>query len=241
MTNVYGLKLPFCTVQICSFVTIDSPPDTRAEVIVNYFRFLEDKLDTHNFRVVMVGDFNTTGFEWNHGLSVPDCHYYSKLKGDAVYTSTCLLNMHQCIDAVGINNFLDLIFSNFSDIGITFLDSGIIKTGTYHNPLVIDIILPLVSPTQNCEYSYRKFSSGGYILLYNILSNYDWSCVYDMNAVDAAVASLNAIVQDAMQQAIPRGFITKSKYPHWFSNALSYDIRKNYFYRCFKKKKSDSL
>jgi hypothetical protein len=102
------------------------PPDTKSEVSVNYsyLRFLENKLDTHNFRVIMAGDFNTHGFDWNRGFSVPDCHYYSKLKGDAVYTSTCLLNLHQCIDAVGSSNLLDLIFSNFSDIGITFLDSG---------------------------------------------------------------------------------------------------------------------
>jgi hypothetical protein len=214
------------------------PPDTKPEVITNYFRSLENKLDTHNFRVIMVGDFNTPGFDWNRGLSVPGCHYYSKLKGDAIYASTCLLNLHQCIDAVDSSNLLDLIFSNFSDIGITFLDSGIIKPDTYHPPLVIDVILPLVSPTQNCDYSYRNYASGDYNLLYNILLAYDWSCVYDTNSVDAAVASLNAVVQDAMEQAIPRVYIKKSKFPHWFSSSLRYYImKKNYFYRRFKKKK----
>jgi hypothetical protein len=65
--------------------------------------------------------------------------------------------------------------------------------------------------------------------------------VYDTNSVDAAVASRNAVVQDAMEQAIPRGFITKSIFPHLFSSASRYYIRKkNYFYRRFKKKKSDS-
>jgi hypothetical protein len=47
------------------------PPDTKPEFITNYFRSLENKLDTQNFRVIMVGDFNTPGFDWNRGLSVP--------------------------------------------------------------------------------------------------------------------------------------------------------------------------
>jgi endonuclease/exonuclease/phosphatase (EEP) superfamily protein YafD len=36
-------------------------PDTKPENIANYFRFLENNLDTHNFRVIMVGDFNAPG------------------------------------------------------------------------------------------------------------------------------------------------------------------------------------
>jgi hypothetical protein len=91
------------------------PPDTKPEIIINYFCSLEDRLDTKNFRVVMVGDFSTPGFDWNRGLSDPDSHYYSKLRGDAIYTSTCLLSLHQCIDTVGSSNMLDLVFSNLGD------------------------------------------------------------------------------------------------------------------------------
>jgi hypothetical protein len=132
---------------------------------------------------------------------------------------------------------LESIFCNFTNIGINFLDSGAIKHDTYHPPLVIDIILLLVSPTENCECSYRKFASGDYILLHNILLTYDWSCVYDTNSVDVAVARLSAIVQDAMEQTIPHGSIIKSKLPNRFSSSLKYYIRKkNYFYRRFKKR-----
>jgi hypothetical protein len=48
-----------------------------------------------NFRVIMVGDLNTPGFDWERALSLQNSHYYSKLKGDAIYTSTCLLNLSQ--------------------------------------------------------------------------------------------------------------------------------------------------
>jgi hypothetical protein len=123
------------------------PPDTKPEVITKYFHSLEDRLDTKNFRAVMVWDFNTSGFGWNHGLSVPDSHYYSKLSGDEIYTSTCLLNLKECIEAVGSSNFLGLVFTNFSDYDINFPDSRIIKTDTYHTSMVIGITLPLVNPT----------------------------------------------------------------------------------------------
>jgi hypothetical protein len=92
---------------------------------------------------------------------------------------------------------LDLMFFDFTDIGITFLDSRIIKPDPYHPPFVTDIILPLASPTQNCEYSCGNFASGENTSLYNILPTYDWSCVYDINSAEAAV------VQNAMEQTVP--------------------------------------
>jgi hypothetical protein len=81
---------------------------------------------------------------------------------------------------------------------------------------------------------------GDYTLHYNILSTYQWSCVYGTTSVNAAVASLNAVVQDAMEQEIPHGIInSQAKFPHQYSSSLRFYIRKkNYFYRHFKNKKS---
>jgi hypothetical protein len=63
---------------------------------------------------------------------------------------------------------------------------------------------------------YRKFSSGDYALLYHILSTTDWSCVYGTSSVDSAVVCLNAVVQDALERAIPRGVLNSHlKFPHW--------------------------
>jgi hypothetical protein len=93
----------------------------------------------------MVGDFNTPGFDWTHGLSLPNSHYYSKLREDAIYTSTCLLNLNQCIDTVGSSNPLDLISSKLSDLRITPVDPGIIKPDNYHPPLLVNIYLPFAT------------------------------------------------------------------------------------------------
>jgi hypothetical protein len=74
-----------------------------------------------------MGDFNTPRFDWKRGVSQANCHYYSKLKGDAIYTSTCRLDLRQRIDAAGSSSLLDLAFTNFSELHINFIDSGIIK------------------------------------------------------------------------------------------------------------------
>jgi hypothetical protein len=92
---------------------------------------------------------------------------------------------------------------------------------------------------QSVVCSYRKFSSGNYALLYHILSTTDCSCVYGTFSVDSAVACLNAVVQDALERAIPRGVINSHlKFPHWYFTSLrSYIKKQNYYYKHFKKRK----
>jgi hypothetical protein len=79
-----------------------------------------------------------------------------------------------------------------------------------------------------------------YTLLYNLLSACDWSSVYETSSVDAAVASLNAAVRGAMEQAIRRDYSCKSKFSHCFSYTLRcYIAKKNYFHCRFEKKPSE--
>jgi hypothetical protein len=70
--------------------------------------------------------------------------------------------------------------------------------------------------------------------------------VYETTSADTVVANLNAAVRGAMEQAIPRVYSRKSKFPPWFSHTLRHYIyKKNYFHRRFKNKpitfKTDSL
>jgi hypothetical protein len=210
------------------------PPDAKPENIARYFRFLEDNLDTHNFRVIIAG------FDWKRGLPLPNSHYYCKLKGEAIYTYMCLLNLNQCIVTDHTSNLLDLIFSNLSDLDITPVDPGLIKPDNYHSPLIINVSLPLSNCSQSVVSSYHKFSSGNYALLYHILSTTDWSCVYGTSSVDSAITCLNAVVQDALECAIPRSVINSHlKFPHWYSTSQrTYIKKKNYYCGRLKKKEN---
>jgi hypothetical protein len=76
-------------------------------------------------------------------------------------------------------------------------------------------------------------------MLYNALSTYDWSSLYNEASVDTAVARLNAVVTQATDLAPPSGYIKKHKYPAWFSGKLKACIKKkNYFSRRYKKYKA---
>jgi hypothetical protein len=70
------------------------------------------------------------------------------------------------------------------------------------------------------------------------LAIYDWSSLYNETSVDAAVYILNVAVTQAIDLAVPSGHIKKHKYPNWFSGKLKVYIKKNYFYRRYKKYKA---
>jgi hypothetical protein len=77
------------------------------------------------------------------------------------------------------------------------------------------------------------------LLLYDSLLDSDWSCVLHENSVDSAVNNLTATVSKAIDLAIPFVKANISTYPHWFSKLPKYYIKKNQFFKKFKKSKSN--
>jgi hypothetical protein len=92
------------------------PSDTKPEVIIGYILHLKNTLDTNNTHVILLRDFNVPSFNWASGTPLPKCHYYSKLKGDTIYTSTCLLVLSRCVEAVDTRKMLDLVIANFTEL-----------------------------------------------------------------------------------------------------------------------------
>jgi hypothetical protein len=113
------------------------PPDALPTTIVNYFSFLESKLDTINYGIILLGDFNTPSFNWECRLPLPKCCYYSTLNRDALYTSTCFLDVALIIDFAHCYSLLHHVFTKFDISGATFADVGMGKTGMYRRPMVI--------------------------------------------------------------------------------------------------------
>jgi hypothetical protein len=71
-------------VEIPAFDCVNLPPgnnyffrDTKPEVTTDCGHIL----DTNSFKVVLLGDFNSPGFNWESGPRLPSWHYYSNLKG----------------------------------------------------------------------------------------------------------------------------------------------------------------
>jgi hypothetical protein len=147
--------------------------------------------------------------------------------------------LSQRIDTVCSSNLLELIFFYLHYLGITLVDSVLIKPDNYHPLLLININLLFATFIQNYLYSYRKFSYGDYTLLYNILSIFDWSCVNGTTPFDFTVACLNATVQNTMEQAISREIVNANwKYRHWYFGSLGIILRKGIVFTDVNKRRS---
>jgi hypothetical protein len=73
--------------------------------------------------------------------------------------------------------------------------------------------------------------------------DYYLSCEYGTTYVAVAVASLNAVIQDIIEQTIPCGIIdSKSKFPHWCFISFRFYIRKkNYFVDVLKRRNATAF
>jgi hypothetical protein len=89
-------------------------------------------VDTNNFHVILLGDINAPGFNWESRSPLPHCHSYSK--GDAKYTSAHLLGLRQCVKVLTAINLLDLVFANFTDLKSVPTNFGVVTPDTYHPP-----------------------------------------------------------------------------------------------------------
>jgi len=87
----------------------------------------------------------------------------------------CLLGFSQHNYSCNSGNVLDLVFSNFTDVSVNYDIHVLVSPDTYHPPFVTEVQIPIRKSNQLCNISFRKYSSGGYLLLYNTLTTYDWS------------------------------------------------------------------
>lgn len=151
-------------------MTFGNPVVTRLSKITSTFYNTE----WFCFRILMSLVSNR-----NRGLSSPNCHFYTKLKGDLVNSINYFLGLNQHNYADIGSNLLDLVFSNFADLSVDHVEYGLVQPDHFNPQCQFDFL--------NCNISYKRFSPGDYAVLYNALSNYDWSSLYNETAVDAIV------------------------------------------------------
>jgi hypothetical protein len=161
----------------------------------------------------LLGDFNVPGFDWANGFPQANSHYYTKIRGDVVHSAACYLGLSQYNLTIQKNNLLDLVFANFFCVNVTISNFDLVEPDVFHPSLVIDLSNTIVFSHSQPTRLSRDYARGDYFLLYNILSSYDWSCVYNKSSSDSAVNQLKSVVTDALNLAIPNKFSRKSKFP----------------------------
>jgi hypothetical protein len=146
-------------VATCLLAIIISPLMLRSILLKITLIFRKYK-DTLNYRVLLLGDFNVPGFDWNSGLPSPNCHFYTKLKGDVIHSATCFLGLSQLNYSDSGSNLLDLVFSYFADLTVAHPVNGLVQPDNFHPPFIIDCSMPVRLTKQNCNILYKRFSSG---------------------------------------------------------------------------------
>jgi hypothetical protein len=73
--------------------------------------------------------------------------------------------------------------------------------------------MPVRCHKQSCNTSFKRYSTGDYAVLYNALSSYDFSFLYNEILIDATHNRLNITVMKVIVSAIPSNFklIRKNK------------------------------
>jgi hypothetical protein len=51
------------------------PPDCKATIIDTYLQSLEQNLNAHQYRVIMLHDFNVPNYNWTKGAPLPNSYY----------------------------------------------------------------------------------------------------------------------------------------------------------------------
>jgi hypothetical protein len=172
-------------------------PECDVKIIENYLNLLEQNLNTCQYRVIMLGDFNVPRYNWLNGTQLSNCHYYNKIKGNLIYATSCFLDLNQPNNYISSSALLDLVFTNINDLCVSLSYYPMVAPDNYHPPL-INFRFPTYFLTAR-----RNYGQEDYLLLYNTLSNYDWSCIFNENSVDSAVYNLTSSVSEAINDAIP--------------------------------------
>jgi hypothetical protein len=195
------------------------------KIIENYLNSSEVNLNSHLYRVVMLGDFNVPNFDWLNGTSFSNSYYYNKIKGNSLYTTLCFLGLNEHNNCVPNSALLDLVFTNISKLSVSISYYPLVAPDNYHPPLVLAFKL-IFHSQYTMLVPRRNYEKGDYLLLCDTLLNSDWSCVLNENSVDSAVNNLMATVSEVFDLAIPFVKPNNSTYPHWSYKLLKYYIKK---------------
>jgi hypothetical protein len=154
-----------------------------------------------------------------------------KLKN--VHTTSYFLGLSQH-NNLALGAPLDLVFTNINDFCVPVSDYTMVAPDNYHHPLHVDLKLTVdYQPTFSTP--RHSYNQGDYVLLYNTLSNCDWSNVLDENYVDFVVYNFIVGVFEVINEAIPPVQPRPSNSPYWFSKSLIYYIKNKISFKKYKK------
>lgn len=100
-----------------------------------------------------------------YGIPLYDCYYYNIIKRNLVLASSYFLCLNPHSSSFLNNAFLDLLYTDISDLHISVLSYPLVGSDNYHSPLNLDSELTFdfhpTFLTSQCNYGQED-----YLLLY---------------------------------------------------------------------------
>jgi hypothetical protein len=78
--------------------------------LLRYLNFLEQNLNAHQCRLIMLSNFNVLNDVWINGVPLPNSYYCNKIEGNAIHTATYFLCLDQRNNSIANSALFDLIF-----------------------------------------------------------------------------------------------------------------------------------
>lgn len=196
-------------------------PKTDVSSFSLFCDFIKEKL-LHIDNLILVGDFNLPGVNWET-LDTSHCsNYYVQSRANFFTEAVSFLNVAQ-VNRQTLNiddNLLDLILTNVHEFDYVPCANVPSLCNLYrgHPPLLYSFhfLSRFAIPPDIKTYN---FSKGNYLNLYTSLQQRDWSDVLDEPNIHVATEHLTSAIQDSINSNIPTRSSKrfKSKYPGWFS------------------------
>lgn len=205
---------------------------TTAEAQYQGFKTtLIQKLTNYDGQIIILGDFNLPGVDWDQGSS-QGCSSSTRLKATHIFDLCYDINLNQINTFKGSGSLLDLCLTNINGLNCTAINDPFVPIDKYHPPFLIQVSAVFYTDTAPLNPVY-DFAKGDYYLLYALVRDFDWSVVLDSSDVNYCVDTLTQCLITSMDSAIPKKIPSFNRnFPHWYSRELQKAIKqKKYFYK----------
>ena len=234
--DIVGVKISFDT-STCLFVfVLYITPSVSVNDYQLFLDILSNIEETHNDRVIVLGDFNAPNF--------------CQKSNDSI--STHLNNFSHFYNFTQFNNVpnkfnctLDLVFANVN-CNVTRSEHALVIEDDYHPSLDLSfevIKKPFVNFSTNTDSEQFNFMKANFLLLYQDLLSADWSFLYDIKDVNAACSSFYNALNEIFTKSVPKYRINSNncrKYPPWFDCEIIDSLKLKYsFHKKYKRFKTE--
>lgn len=232
--DIVGCKIVVTNVFFIYVFVIYISPSISFEDYQSFINFFEIGSWFADGNVIVVGDFNATLFNIN----------LNDRKVALLNNFQQFCNLKQMNNVFNSNNrFLDLIFTNMPT-NVVKCDTPLVAEDSYHPALDVavdcnvDIRRRFKKCTSTLNYNFRK---ANFTLMYDILSNTDWSPVLNSDTVYDSCNALYDILFSIFDLCVPIDIANKYKrqYPPWFGATIIRNIKeKSNAHKLYKKYKT---